>query len=127
MKSPLKKIEGQLWQECRRLVLARDKNEDGTVDCFTCSAKNLIGSNCQLGHGPWPKDILNPFLKYDLRVLHYQCSRCNIWHGGMGGEYYKRLLKEKGTKWLAKLEKDREKVVDKLDFYTQLLKKYEFL
>lgn len=127
MKSELKKVQKKLWKECRRIVFNRDKNEDGTIDCFTCPARDLIGRNCQLGHGPWPESVLSAFLKYDLRVLHYQCSRCNLWNGGMGAEYYKRALEKYGKKWMKKLEKDKQKSVKAIDHYKKLLEEYSKL
>ena len=33
------------------------------------------------------------YLKYCLDILEWQCSRCNIWMGGMGADFYKRKLK----------------------------------
>jgi hypothetical protein len=124
MKTPLKKIQDELWEHCRRLVYERD-NIDGVINCYTCGAADLQGSNKQLGHGPWPKSVLSAFLKYDLRVLHYQCSACNIWHGGMGAEYYKRLSKELGKKGMAQLERDRQVTVKASDHYIKLLNEYE--
>jgi len=126
MKSNLKKIQDELWQHCRRLVYNRD-NVDGLIDCYTCSAKNIEGSNRQLGHVPWPKSVLSAFLKYDLRCLKYQCYSCNINKGGMGAEAYKRLLKENGKSWMNNLEKDRQKSVKAIDHYTKILKEYELL
>jgi len=125
MKSPLKKLQDKIWALCRELVYERDKNEDGTIDCFTCPARDLQGSNRQLGHVPWPKSVLSAFLKYDLRVLRYQCISCNIWHGGMGAEAYKKLLETHGKKWMNRLEKDRQISVKANDHYAKLLKEYE--
>jgi hypothetical protein len=126
MKTKVKKIQDELWQHCRRLVYNRD-NVDGLIDCYTCSAKNIEGSNRQLGHVPWPKSVLSAFLKYDLRCLKYQCYSCNINKGGMGAEAYKRLLKENGKVWMDNLEKDRQKSVKAIDQYNKLLKEYELL
>jgi hypothetical protein len=126
MKTKVKKIQDELWQHCRRLVYNRD-NVDGLIDCYTCSAKNIEGSNRQLGHVPWPKSVLSAFLKYDLRCLKYQCYSCNINKGGMGAEAYKRLLKENGKAWMDNLEKDRQKSVKAIDQYNKLLKEYELL
>lgn len=125
-KSAIKKVQDALWKECRRLVYERD-NVDGIINCYTCGAFDLQGSNRQLGHGPWPKSVLGAFLKYDLRVLHYQCSACNLWHGGMGAEYYKKLAKELGKKGMKQLEKDRQKTVKAIDHYTKLLNDYKNL
>lgn len=79
------------------------------------------------GHVPWPKSVLGAFLKYDLRVLRIQCFTCNIHRGGMGAEAYKKMLKEIGKKEMAKLEKDRLKIIKAKDHYTKLLSEYEKL
>lgn len=118
-KSPQRKLEDELWQECRRIV----KEQFGN-DCYTCRAKNLQGSNCQLGHVPWAKASLGAYLKYDIRVLRYQCMRCNCHLGGMGAEAYKRMLKEEGKVYMDKLEQDRNVTVKSTDHYTKLLNEY---
>ena len=116
-KQPISKIQRQLWEECRRI-----KNKP-SVDCYTCGAKDLQGSNKQLGH-LWSKATLSAYLKYDLRVLEWQCMRCNVHGGGMGADYYKRKLAELGEKEMARLEQDRQKTVKAYDFYLELLDKY---
>lgn len=125
-KSPQRKLEDSLWEECRRIAREQFSNSDGTVDCYTCRAKNLQGSNCQLGHVPYPKSVLGAYLKYDVfRVLKWQCARCNIFGGGMGAEAYKRMLKEEGKAYMDKLEQDRNITVKSTDHYTKLLEEYK--
>lgn len=119
-KQPISKIQRLLWEECRRVASLWYKK-----DCYTCPAKNLIGSNCQLGHVPFPKSVLGANLKYDMRVLRWQCSSCNIWHGGMGAEAYKKMLREEGQAYMDKLEKDRQETTKAYDFYCELLKYYQ--
>jgi len=119
-KSSLSKIQRDLWQECRRVAHIFYKN-----DCYTCPAKNLQGSNCQLGHVPWPKSILGANLKYDMRVLRFQCMRCNIHQGGMGAEAYKKMLREEGKAYMDKLERERQQTVKAMDKYTELLAEYK--
>lgn len=119
-KAPISKIQKLIWIECRRIV----KEQFGN-DCYTCGKKNLQGSDCQLGHVPWPKASLGAYLKYDLRVLRYQCYSCNIWKSGMGAEAYKRMLKEEGKPYMEKLEQDRNKSVKAYDFYVDLLAYYK--
>lgn len=53
--------------------------------------------------------------------------RCNIHLGGMGTEAYKRMLKEEGKEYMAKLEKDRNVTVKAVDHYTNLLAYYKTL
>lgn len=119
-KSPQRKLEDDLWTECRRII-----EEQYGTDCYTCLAKHLQGSNKQLGHVPWPKATLGAFLKYDIRLLRYQCFMCNINRGGMGAEAYKRMLKEEGKVYMDKLEHDRTILVKSTDWYTKLLREYK--
>lgn len=125
-KAPISKIQKDLWVECRRIAREQFSNPDKTIDCYTCRAKNLQGSNCQLGHVPWPKASLGAYLKYDVfRVLKWQCATCNIFRGGMGAEAYKRMLKEEGKAYMDRLEQDKQVSVKAYDFYTQLLEEYK--
>ena len=119
-KQPISEIQRDLWVECKRIAGFLYKK-----DCYTCPAKNLVGKNCQLGHIPYPKSILGANLKYDMRVLRWQCFACNINKGGMGAEAYKRMLKEEGKAYMHKLEKDRQKSVKAYDHYVQLLEEYK--
>jgi len=126
-KSDLRKLEDAIWKECKRIVREQFGNKDGTVDCYTCPARNLVGANCQLGHVPWPKATLGAYLKYDIRCLRYQCFSCNIHRGGMGAEAYKRMLREEGKAYMEKLEQDRLITVKSSDFYPSLYKEYILL
>lgn len=119
-KQPISKIQRLLWEECRRIASLWYK-----PDCYTCPAKNLTGSNRQLGHVPWPKSVLSAKLKYDMRVLRFQCMRCNCHMGGMGAEAYKRMLREEGKAYMDKLEKEKHETVKAYDFYTELLQYYK--
>lgn len=119
-KQPISKVQRLLWEECRRVASLWYK-----PDCYTCPAKNLIGSNKQLGHVPFPKSVLGANLKYDMRVLRWQCMRCNIHGGGQGAEAYKRMLREEGKAYMDKLEKDRQQTVKAYDHYIGLLEYYK--
>lgn len=119
-KQPISKIQRLLWEECRRVASLWYKH-----DCYTCPAKNLQGSNRQLGHVPFPKSVLGANLKYDMRVLRWQCMRCNIHGGGMGAEAYKKMLREEGQAYMDKLEKERQESVKAYDWYTNLLEYYK--
>ena len=123
-KQPISKIQRQIWVECRRIANDRYSNKNGQVDCYTCPAKDIQGSNKQLGH-LWSKATLSAYLKYDMRVLHWQCFRCNINGGGMGADYYARMLKEEGKEFMEELERDRKNTVKAYDFYVDLLIKYK--
>lgn len=63
-------------------------------DCFTCPAKNLQGSNCQLGHVPWPRSQLSTICKFDYRFTRMQCFKCNIWDKGRGADALMRMVEE---------------------------------
>jgi hypothetical protein len=118
-KQPISKIQKLLWDECKRIIRARFKH-----NCYTCGAKNLTGTNLQTGH-MWAKASLGAFLKYDLRVLRPQCARCNLWMGGMGADFYKRILKENGEEFIKQLEQDRNITVNAHDHYVKLLELYK--
>lgn len=119
-KQSIYKIQRDLWQECRRI-----KHKD-TVSCYTCGAKDLQGSNRQLGH-MWSKASLPAILKYELDILEWQCSACNIWRGGMGADFYKRKLKELGKKRMEELERLRNQTGKAYDIYLEQLTKYKSL
>ena len=119
-KQPISKIQKELWQELRRVAGIVYKK-----DCYTCPAKNLEGSNCQLGHVPWAKSVLGAYCKYDIRFVRWQCMRCNIHAGGQGAEAYKRMLREEGKAYMAEMEKDRQKITKAYDHYVNLLSYYK--
>lgn len=50
--------------------------------------------------------------------------RCNQFMGGMGAEFYKRILNEIGEEEVRKLETDKNISVKAIDHYQQLLEKY---
>lgn len=110
-KSPIVKIQDEIWQECRRITLAKYGDT-----CFTCGKQNLEGSNRQLGHFI-PKASCGAFLKYDLRNLRIQCMHCNINLGGNGAEYYRRMVAEIGQEEVDKIFQDKNITVKAIDFY----------
>jgi hypothetical protein len=52
---------------------------------------------------------------------------CNVWHGGMGVEFYPRMVKEVGQEEVDQLFQDKNKIVKALPHYEKLLKEYENL
>ena len=120
-KSPIRKIQDKIWQECRRIQFEKYGNT-----CWTCGKGNLEGANRHLGH-MWAKASLSAYLKYDLRVLRPQCFHCNINLGGMGADFYTKSLQELGKAKMNKLEKDRQVTVKAIDHYTTLLTEYTSL
>lgn len=119
MKSPLKKLQDKLWKECKRITLNRYGNT-----CYTCSAGNLIGSNCQLGH-LIPSGACGAYIRCDIRNLRIQCYHCNINLGGNGAIYYRKMVEEVGKKATEQLFKDKQITCKAVDRYTELLKEYE--
>jgi hypothetical protein len=63
-------------------------------------------------------------MKYDLRILRPQCYNCNINHGGMGADFYARMLREIGEESMAQLQRDRQVTVNAMDHYLKLIKEY---
>lgn len=82
-------IKKRLESQQKAIVIKKYGN-----DCYTCPQKNLEGTNCQLGHVPWPRSILGPKVKFDYRFTRIQCFRCNINCGGNGAVAYKRMQEE---------------------------------
>ncbi len=128
-RSPLRKkgkqkisvIQRKLWELCKQIVRSTHGNT-----CYTCGTPNLSGSNWHTGH-MWAKASLGANLKYDLRILRPQCFACNIHRGGMGADFYSRMLKEIGPEAMEKLEADRRVIVNAYDHYVNLINEYESL
>jgi DNA-directed RNA polymerase beta' subunit len=123
----MSKLQRDLWKECRRVADIFYPPERGLkTRCYTCG-KQIEGRNKQLGHVPWAKASLGANLKYDMRVLRWQCYHCNINLGGQGAEAYKRMLREEGKAYMERLEKERQKTVKARDHYEELLAYYKSL
>jgi hypothetical protein len=126
-KSPLRKkgktkisaIQRKIWELCKQIIRKKYPNS-----CYTCGRTGLSGSNHHTGH-LWAKAALGSYLKYDLRVLRPQCYNCNINRGGMGADFYKRMLNEIGKEEMEKLERDRQVIVNAYKHYIKILKEYE--
>lgn len=123
-KQPISKLQRKLWEVCRKIALKTAQNRSGHVSCFTCDASPLSGSNMQLGHFI-PKSVCGAYLKYDLRNLRFQCMRCNIHGGGMGAEFYRRLVETEGQAYVDQLFQDKNKIVKAYDHYLSTLIEYE--
>lgn len=123
-KSPQKisVVQRKLWELCKQITRKKYGNS-----CYTCPRTGLVGSDWQTGH-MWAKASLGAQMKYDLRVLRPQCAICNLWHGGMGAEFYKRMLKEEGKTYMKNLELDKQRLLLKekaIDYYLSLIPRYE--
>lgn len=122
-KSSISILQKKIWALCREISLERYKKLDGSISCYTCNSQNLEGPNRQLGH-MWAKASLGAYLKYDLRILRWQCGTCNQFRGGMGADFYKRMLEETSPLEMMQLIFDRQVTVKAYDHYLSLLEKY---
>lgn len=118
-KQPISKLQRVLWELCKQIIRARHGNT-----CYTCGRTGLIGSNWHTGH-MWAKASLGAYLKYDLRVLRPQCAVCNLFYGGRGAEFYRKMLKENGEAFMEQLEKDKNVEVRAYDHYLYLIEVYK--
>lgn len=116
-----KQLKKRLWELCRAVT---DKRYPPI--CYTCGRK-IEGSNKQLGHFI-PSGACGALLRFNLDNLRWQCYNCNINCGGMGAEFYKRLVVEKGQDFVDELFRLKNQSVkaDEL-FYLKLIKEYEIL
>lgn len=120
-KMPISLLQRKIWAECKRIIRKKYGNT-----CYTCLTTGLSGSNWHTGH-MWAKASLGAYLKYDLRVLRPQCFACNIHRGGMGADFYKRMLAEIGPEEMQKLERDRQVTVNAMSHYLKVLEEYKKL
>lgn len=120
-KQKISTIQVKLWNECKRIIRSKYPPY-----CYTCGRGPLTGSNLQTGH-MWAKASIGAILKYDLRILRPQCMTCNLWQGGRGADFYKRMLQEIGEEEMKKLEQLRNKTTKAIDHYLKLLAEYENL
>lgn len=116
-----KSLHNKIWPLCRTIIRAMYGNE-----CFTCGAKKLSGGNLHTGHFI-PKSTCGAYLKYDIRNLRPQCYRCNIFGGGMGAEFYRRMVAEKGQAHVDRIFADRALSVKLKDRVLELLPIYQKL
>lgn len=118
-KLPISKIQRLIWEEVKRIINKRYQHI-----CYTCGKRDLVGSDKQVGH-LIPKSTLGAFLKYDLRLLRLQCTRCNIWGGGMGAMFITNMRKIEGDEYVDAIMQDRFKTVKAYDHYLMLLEQYK--
>lgn len=117
-KQKISVVQRKLWGLCKEII----RKKYGNV-CYTCGARGLVGWNWHTGH-MFSKASLGAYLKYDLRVLRPQCYNCNINRGGMGADFYSKMLEEIGEKEMEKLQKDRQVSVKAYDHYLKLIDEY---
>jgi hypothetical protein len=123
-KSPLSKLKKELWQLCREIQIKRYGS-----DCYTCTAKDLKGSNRHLGHFI-SSSICSTELRYSLDNLRIQCYSCNIHKSGNWLAYEQRLRKEQGISFVEELKERNEKTKGGMfreDWYEQRIREYREL
>ena len=125
MKKSSKTLQNKIWKLCKEIIRKKYGNE-----CYTCGAKGLVGSNWHTGH-LIAKSTLCAYLKYDLRLLRPQCSNCNIWGGGMGAEFLRKMIIREGQKYVDNIFMDVMTLPraipsrQAVEFYETLIPKYE--
>ena len=126
--SKLSTIEKKLWKLCREIVFKRDADKNGNVHCYTCGARNLIGQNCQLGHA-YPNGALGASMSHDIRILRFQCARCNVFFGGMQAVFWKNLENEIGKEnanlLYEECRKSKGSLIKAREHYLKLIETYK--
>lgn len=128
MKLPkIKTLERKLWELCKQITRLKYTNT-----CFTCDKPDLHGKELHTGHF-LKKRILPYEMKYDLRILRNQCSRCNLKGNGNEGLYAINLVKTEGVEYLLDIDKDYRfykeqeemNVPDKREFLLYTIERYK--
>lgn len=117
-KAPISKIQRQLWLLCKQIIRILYP-----PICYTCDAP-ISGKNDHTSH-LIPKAACGAYLKFDLRNLRRTCYRCNIHLGGNAAEFYIRMVRREGKKYVDELMRDKQKTVKAYDFYLKLLEEYK--
>lgn len=86
--TPVAKLKKQLWQLCRAIIISKY----GT-DCYTCPARQLVGSNLHVGHFI-SSSVCSVELRYALSNLRPQCFACNIHRSGNWPAYEAHLKRD---------------------------------
>jgi hypothetical protein len=115
-------LKKKLWELCRQVA---DQQYPNAV-CYTCGS-TISGSNKQLGHFI-PSSTCGALLRYEIKNLRWQCARCNIWSGGNGAVYYRRMVEREGQAYVDNLfALKNQSVKADILFYLKLIAEYEDL
>ena len=97
-------------------------------DCYTCEAKDLQGSNCHLGHVPWPRPDLSIQCKFAPEYTRIQCMVCNIHKGGRGAVALQRMIDEGiNVHYLRILNAETKQNPPKRIWYEETINRYKAL
>ena len=97
-----KQLKDKLWP----LLAAYVKKRDGGA-CGSCG-RRVSGKNYHAGH-LIPKSVCGVVLGFHPMNVHGQCGNCNIWAGGNGALFGKRISARYGRDVIAELEEIRKK------------------
>ena len=113
-------LKKQLWELTKQIIRKRYGNT-----CYTCGAKDLIGSNWHTSHFI-PSSIGGASLRYHFDNLRPACYNCNINKSGNWPAFLENLRAEIGNKRVNELLKLKNKT-SKADryFYTTKIKEYQ--
>ena len=89
-KVKIKSLEAKLKSLLYPLIKKEEPNK-----CVSCPKKNMIGRDHQVGHFI-KAELCNLIWRYNRRILHPQCSACNLWKRGNYVEYRKWMIKKFG-------------------------------
>lgn len=120
-RNPTKTLKNKIWKLCKELT----RKKYGSV-CFTCGRTGLRGADWQTGHFI-PSGSCGLYLRYDLRNLRPQCARDNLFLGGHGAIFYKRMVETEGQEYVDKLFQDKNIIVKEKDFLPKKLLELESL
>jgi hypothetical protein len=103
-KTPISKLQRQLWQLCRAIIIKRYGKH-----CYTCPVRGeeLQGANCHVGHFI-PSSVCSTELRYSLDNLRPQCFRCNIHLSGNWPAYERHLISDNGCTFVSELKRRNE-------------------
>jgi hypothetical protein len=121
--------KGKVWKVFSIFIRRSECDKKGYGRCVTCGTK-YFWKKLQAGH-------FNPgrhnAILFDVRGVHIQCFRCNIWLSGNPREYEAYMKKRYGQKIIDELDQlsktKREFTVselqEKYEYYKNKIKKYE--
>lgn len=117
----------QLERKLREIFYPLIKKRDGNI-CFSCGKENLSGRAWHAGHY-CKAELCNMIYRYDERVIHSQCSNCNIWLRGNTIEYRKKLIEKFGETYVTELETEYNKKLpmtfNSREYLESLIEKYK--